>query len=42
MQMKLRRDFERIQDAKKRVDMCPLGSAAMTGTGFPINREQNS
>lgn len=34
----IRRDFERIHDAKKRVDMCPLGSAAMTGTGFNINR----
>ena len=34
----IRRDFERIHDAKKRVDMCPLGSAAMTGTGFNIDR----
>jgi argininosuccinate lyase len=38
----VRRDFERIEDAKKRVDMCPLGSAAMTGTGFPINRERTA
>jgi argininosuccinate lyase len=38
----VRRDFERIADAKKRVDMCPLGAAAMTGTGFPINRERTA
>ena len=38
----LRRDYERIEDAKKRVDMCPLGSAAMTGTGFKIDRERTS
>ena len=36
----LRRDYERIADAKKRVDMCPLGAAAMTTTSFPINRER--
>jgi len=38
----VRRDFERIEDAKKRVDMCPLGSAAMTGTGFQIDRERTA
>ncbi len=38
----VRRDFERIEDAKKRVDMCPLGSAAMTGTSFPIDRERTA
>ncbi len=38
----IRRDFERIIDAKKRVDMCPLGAAAMTGTGFPINRDRTA
>jgi argininosuccinate lyase len=36
----LKRDYERIQDAYKRVDMCPLGSAALTTTSFPINRER--
>ena len=35
----LKRDYERIVDANKRVDMCPLGSAALTTTSFPINRE---
>ena len=38
----VRRDFERIVDAKKRVDICPLGAAAMTGTGFPINRDRTA
>ncbi len=38
----VKRDVERIKDAKKRVDICPLGSAAMTGTGFPINRERTA
>ena len=38
----IKRDFERIEDAKKRVDMCPLGAAAMTGTGFPINRDRTA
>ena len=36
----LKRDYERLKDAYKRVDMCPLGSAALTTTSFPINRER--
>lgn len=36
----LKRDYERVQDAYKRVDMCPLGSAALTTTSFPINRDR--
>lgn len=36
----LKRDYERLQDTYKRVDMCPLGSAALTTTSFPINRER--
>lgn len=36
----LKRDYERVKDAYKRVDMCPLGSAALTTTSFPINRER--
>jgi argininosuccinate lyase len=35
----LKRDYERIKDAHKRVDMCPLGSAALTTTSFPIDRK---
>jgi argininosuccinate lyase len=38
----LRRDCERLQDTYKRVDMNPLGSAALTTTGFPINRERTT
>lgn len=38
----LRRDCERLIDTYKRVDMNPLGSAALTTTGFPINRERTT
>ena len=33
------RDKDRLQDCRKRVNICPLGSAALAGTGFPIDRE---
>ncbi|MEN6593130.1 MAG: argininosuccinate lyase [Methanobacterium sp.] len=36
----LKRDYERVKDAYKRVDMCPLGSAALTTTSFPIDRKR--
>ena len=35
----LRRDRSRFADARARMDECPLGSAALAGTGFPIDRE---
>lgn len=35
----LSRDFIRIQAAFEQADRCPLGSGALTATGFPINRE---
>jgi len=35
-----RRDSGRFKDCRKRIDICPLGSAAMAGTGLPIEREQ--
>ena len=35
----LKRDRERLLDAHKRVNVLPLGSGALAGTGFPINRE---
>ncbi|HEY0196450.1 MAG TPA: argininosuccinate lyase, partial [Methanobacterium sp.] len=38
----LKRDYERLKDSYKRVDMCPLGSAALTTTSFPINRKRTS
>ncbi len=33
------RDRERIIDCRKRINICPLGAAAMAGTGLPIDRE---
>jgi len=35
----LARDRERLQDARKRVNVMPLGSAALAGTSYPIDRE---
>jgi argininosuccinate lyase len=34
-----RRDRARIADAAARMNECPLGSAALAGTGFPIDRD---
>ena len=34
------RDKERLRDCRKRINICPLGGAAMAGTGLPIEREQ--
>ncbi len=34
-----RRDRARLADARARMNECPLGSAALAGTGFPIDRE---
>ncbi len=34
----LRRDRSRFADARARGNECPLGSAALAGTGFPIDR----
>lgn len=35
----LQRDAERFSDARKRINRLPLGSAALAGTSYPINRE---
>ena len=35
----LARDRERLKEVRARVDVMPLGSAALAGTSFPINRE---
>ncbi len=34
------RDRERLVDCRKRINVMPLGCAAMAGTGLPIDREQ--
>ncbi|MEO9135106.1 MAG: argininosuccinate lyase [Casimicrobiaceae bacterium] len=36
----LARDVERLCDCRKRVNRLPLGSAALAGTSYPIDREQ--
>ena len=36
------RDLSRFADARDRMNECPLGSAALAGTSFPINREKTS
>ncbi|HEY8390873.1 MAG TPA: argininosuccinate lyase [Clostridia bacterium] len=33
------RDIDRLMDAKKRIDVMPLGSGALAGTTYPIDRE---
>jgi argininosuccinate lyase len=33
------RDRSRFADARARLNRCPLGAAALAGTGFPIDRE---
>ena len=36
------RDLSRIRDARKRMNECPLGAAALAGTSFPIDREMTA
>ncbi len=38
----LKRDIQRFEDSLKRVDVMPLGAAALAGTTFPINRQFTS
>lgn len=35
----LKRDVTRFSDCKKRINQLPLGSAALAGTSYPINRD---
>lgn len=35
----LTRDLGRLEDARARVNLCPLGSGAMAGSGFPVDRQ---
>ncbi|EIN4364330.1 argininosuccinate lyase [Vibrio parahaemolyticus] len=34
------RDYSRLSDVLQRLDTCPLGSGALAGTAYPIDREQ--
>ena len=36
------RDLSRFQDAMKRMDVCPLGSGALAGTTYPLDRERTA
>jgi argininosuccinate lyase len=36
----LERDLQRLQETYKRVNLCPMGAAALATTSFPINRER--
>ena len=38
----LQRDRERLLDVRRRVNICPLGAAALAGTPVPINRRQTA
>jgi argininosuccinate lyase len=35
----LARDRERLADARRRLDVCPLGAAALAGTTVPVDRQ---
>lgn len=35
----LERDYSRLQDCRSRMNVCPLGAAALAGTSYPIERE---
>ncbi len=35
----IERDHQRLADCRKRVNIMPLGAAALAGTGFPIDRQ---
>ncbi len=38
----LQRDLERLQDARKRINVCPLGSGAVAGTSLPLDRARTA
>jgi len=38
----LGRDLSRVRDARARMNECPLGSAALAGTSFPIDRHKTA
>ena len=38
----LKRDRSRFADARARMNQCPLGAAALAGTGFPLDRHMTA
>ena len=36
------RDLDRLRDVKRRMNICPLGSGALAGTTYPIDRAQTA
>ncbi len=38
----LARDYSRLCDCRKRLNICPLGSAALAGTSFPVDRKMTA
>ncbi|MFN3433030.1 MAG: argininosuccinate lyase [Sphingomonas sp.] len=36
------RDLSRFRDARARLNLCPLGSAALAGTSFPLDRQMTA
>ncbi len=38
----LSRDLSRLRDCRARMNECPLGAAALAGTGFPIDRHMTA
>ena len=38
----IRRDRSRFADARARMNECPLGAAALAGTGFPVDRHMTA
>ncbi|GAB4139520.1 argininosuccinate lyase [Thermopirellula anaerolimosa] len=39
---KFERDRDRLLDCRKRVNLCPLGSAALAGTSLPVDRDSTA
>jgi argininosuccinate lyase len=39
---RLQADWERLRDCYRRIDVCPLGAAALAGTTFPIDRHYSA
>ncbi len=38
----LQRDIDRLTDARRRINVCPLGSGAVAGTSLPLDRKRSA